>query len=111
MNMKETIAQSSALTVSITNADANAMSNDHVGSKQAGEASVCGSKRPRMASIGTESSVSRRLQFATATPSLEHCSPAVAVRYYQANIYLVLLLYVSYNWIQEAKIRCFNSFP
>ena len=85
MNMKETIAQSSALTVSITNADASTMSNEHVGSKRAGEASVCGSKRPRMASTGTESNVSRRLQFATATPSLEHCSPAVAVRYYQAN--------------------------
>lgn len=62
--MKEAIAQSNVLTVSITNADVCRMSGDgdqHVGSKRAGEASVCSSKRPRMASTGTESNVSRRL--------------------------------------------------
>ena len=53
MNMKEVIAQNSALTVSITNAGVCRMSGDgdqHVGSKRASEASVCSSKRPRMAS-------------------------------------------------------------
>ena len=81
MNMKEAIAQNSALTVSITNAGVCRISGDgdqHVGSQRAGEASVCSSKRPRMASTGTESNVSRRLQFAT--PTLKPCSPAVAVR-------------------------------
>lgn len=67
MNMKEAIAQSSVLTVSHANTDTCGRSGDSdqlVGSKRAGEASVCSSKHSYLASVDKESNVERHLQYA-----------------------------------------------
>ena len=75
-NMKKAFAQRSDLHV-----DRQRDTEVYVGSKRPGEvetANLGSSKRARLASVGTESNVSRRLQFA---PPLTPSSPAVAVSF------------------------------